>query len=344
MNMQEFIEYVRIVSRRWWLLLILCVTTLGAIWISFRAAPLRFEATVRFLVNAPPPSNVTLYPGFDRPSQDQQIAYTQATFMETIKSPTVLQRTAKAVGTSMSGAELGRRVTVDKPLKSGFVWVTVLGNNPQEAADLANALVDTAKQYYGQIQAEPAASSREFISKQVKETFQGLQAAKQALADFKQSNRISDLAAEIASQRSIVWNLVLEQGKAAAIQQTERLSAYDQIISQQQMELQRLAALSDQYGDLQDRIKRAEAYYGFLVDKETEAKLKENEVLGTSYIQVIEPAYPSREAVSPFNVKIFALGGVLSLVVTIVLAFVLEYIEAKPKKVRERVSAFAIRS
>ena len=344
MSMQEFIEYVRIVSKRWWLLLILCITTLGAIWINFRAAPPQYEATVRFLVNAPPSSNVALYPGFDRPSQDQQIAATQAAFIEILKSPTVIQRTVKRVTSSKSSDELGRRITVDTPLKSEFVWLSVLGNNPQEAADLANTLLDTAKQYYGQIQSEPAASSREFISKQVQDASRELQAAKQALADFRRDHRVSDLPQEIVAQRSIVWNLVLEKGKASVVEPISRLPTYDQLISDNQAELQRLTVLSDEYESLQDKIRRTDAYYGFLVDKETEAKLKENEVLRTSYIQVVEPASPPREAVSPFNIKIFALGGVLSLVITIVLAFVLEYLEFRPKEARDQASTYAIPS
>jgi uncharacterized protein involved in exopolysaccharide biosynthesis len=344
MQLQEFVEYMRIVFKRWWLLLILCGVTLGSIWISFRAAPPRYMASVQFLVNAPPSSNVALYPGTDSPSQNQQIAATQAAFIEILKSPTVIQRTAKRVMSSKSSDELSRQITVDQPLKSEFVRLSVLGNSPQEAADLANTLLDTAKQYYGQIQSEPAASSREFISKQVQDASRELEAAKQALADFRRDHRVSALPDEIAAQRSIVWNLVLEKGKASVAEPISRLPTYDQLISDNQAELQRLTGLSDEYESLQDKIKRADAYYGFLVDKETEAKLKENEVLRTSYIQVVEPAVPPKEAVSPFDIKVFVLGGALSLVITTVLAFVLEYLESRPKAAQDKASTYAMPS
>jgi uncharacterized protein involved in exopolysaccharide biosynthesis len=90
--------------------------------------------------------------------------------------------------------------------------------------------------------------------------------------------------------------------------------------------------LGDEYEALRESIKRAESYYTFLKDKETEAKLKENEVLQVAFIQVIEPARPPTNPVSSFNIQIFALGGVLSLVVSGVLAFVLEYLESGQTK------------
>jgi uncharacterized protein YdcH (DUF465 family) len=200
--------------------------------------------------------------------------------------------------------------------------------------------VDTARQYYGQLLAGPSASARAFISTQVKDTLHELQVAQQVLADFKTEHQVGDLPAEIESQRNIVSNLIVESSKAIAANQTGQASAYNELITQRQAELQRLTALSDEYEALQSNIKRAESNYGFLVDKETEAKLTENEVLGTGFIQVAEQAYPPNEPVSPFDIKIFALGIMLSLVVSILLAFGLEYAESRrPKRSHEEASS-----
>ncbi len=339
MSAQELLEYIRILKKRWWLFLILCGTTLVALLISFRIAPPQYEVTVRFLVNAAPLSNVSLFPGADRPTQNQQIADTQAAFMEILKSPTVLRKTLETLKSDMRSDELSRRTSVDKPVQSEFVWVTVRGDAPQQAADLANTLVDTARQYYGQLLAGPSASAREFISTQVKDALRELQVAQQALANFKKEHRVGDLPAEIESERNTVSNLVLENSKAVATNQTGPAAAFSQLIAQHQAELQRLTALSDNYEALQSNIQRAESNYGFLVDKENEAKLTENEVLGTGFIQVAEQAYPPNEPVSPFDIKIFALGGMLSLIVSIVLAFGLEYTASRrPQRSHEEAS------
>lgn len=341
MSVEEFVQYIRILLKRWWLFLILCGTTLGSIMFSFYTAPPQYRATVRFLINAPPSGDVTLYPGFDQPTQSQQIAATQSRFMEILQSSTVTWQTVRALQASMDGDELKRRTVVDKPTDSEFIRVSVLADEPQEAADLANALVDTAKQYYGQILANPSALAREFISMQVEDAFQELQAAKQSLADFKKAHQVGDLPAEIQSQRNILWNLILEHDQALANKQTEQALAYDALISQRQDELQRLTALSGEYEDLNDAIKRAETYYKFLLDKETEAKLKENEILNAAFIQVIEPARPPREPVSPLSLKILALGSISSLIVSIVIAFALEYKESRqPQKGKEPVVGY----
>lgn len=332
MSVQEFLTYVRVVLKRWWLFLILCGTTLGGIWFSFQAGPPQYEAAVRFAVNAPPSADVTLYPGFDRPTQGQAVAVIQATFMELLKSPTVIRRAVEASQVSIGSDELRRRVKVEEPLESQFVWVSVQADDPQEAADLANTLVDTAKQYYGQLLAEPSASAREFISAQVEAALQDLQDAKKALVDFRREHQISDLSAEIESQRTIVWNLILAKDGATVDRKTEEVSTYGQLILKHQAELQRLTALSDEYEALQESINRTESNYTFLKDKETEAKLKENEVLQVAFIQVVESARPPAKPVSPFNMQIFAVGGVLSLVVSVVIAFLLEYLESGQAK------------
>jgi uncharacterized protein involved in exopolysaccharide biosynthesis len=262
--------------------------------------------------------------------------------MEILQSSTVTWQTVRTIQASMDGDELKRRTVVDKPTDSEFIRVSVLADEPQEAADLANALVDTAKQYYGQILANPSALAREFISMQVEDAFQELQAAKQALADFKKKHQIGDLPAEIQAQRTILWNLILEHDQAVANKQTDQAAAYDILISQRQEELQRLTALSDEYEDLNDAIKRAETYYKFLLDKETEAKLKENEILNAAFIQVIEPARPPREPVSPINLKVLALGSLSSLIASIVIAFALEYKESQQtQKTKKPVASFA---
>lgn len=343
MSMQDFVEYIRVLLKRWWLFLILCGTTLGAILFSFYAGPPQYEASLGFLVNAPPYTDVTLYPGLDRPSQRQQIAVVQSAYMEILRGPTVIWRTAEAIGGSMDGGELGSRVTVEKPLESEFVWVSVVADEPQEAADLANKLVEIGKQYYGQVLAEPAASSRESTSVLVQEAVQGLQQAQQALTDFRREHQVNDLPAQISSQRTIVWNLILERDDALVTKQTGKVAAYDQIIAQHEAELQRLNALSAEYEALQDDIRRTEAYYGFLLDKETEAKLKENEILRTGFIQVVQPARPPNQPVSPFNAKIFVVGAISSLLLSIVLAFVMEYVESRrPERTREEVLSNAL--
>ncbi|MGQ0603343.1 MAG: YveK family protein [Anaerolineales bacterium] len=339
MSMQEFLEYVHVLRKRWWLFIVLCGAALGVMLVSAWSNPARYESSVRFLVNVPPSADVSLYPGYDRPTQNQQIRATQSAFLEVIQSPTVLRRTKDRLGLSVSLSELSQWITTDKPTESTFVWVAVTANDPQQAADIANTLVDEARKYFGELQAEPSASAREFISAQVNEAAVRMQAAKQALVAFKAENSISDLQAEIEAERTIIWNLTLYSSDAAVNGDLGRAASYDRLIQQHQENIVRLAALNEDYDVLRDAARQSEDYYTFLVNKETEAKLKENEILQARFIQIVEPGNPALEPMSPYDIRILALGLLVSLVVSFVLVFGLEYLERHRPKARPLTAA-----
>jgi capsular polysaccharide biosynthesis protein len=332
MSMQEFIQYVRIVRKRWWLLVAICGVTLATLVVLAQLRPVTYEASVRFLVNVPPSSDVTLYPGFDRPSASQQVAATTATFMEVLRSPTVLQRTREALQLAMSLSALEQAVFVEKPVDSEFVWVTVMAPQPDEAAAIANTLVEEARNYYGEIQAAPSAAAREFIAAQARAAAEEIARVQSALGAFKLKNNIGDLEAEIDVERTILWNLALSQGEAIARGATSEAQVYDRLIAERQANLTRLTGLSEEYAALQSELKRLQGYYLFLSDKETEARLKENEILRASFIQVVAPATPPSQPRSPYDPRLMIVGLVVSLVVGIVMAFVLEYLEGQRRE------------
>jgi uncharacterized protein involved in exopolysaccharide biosynthesis len=316
-----------VLRRRWWLLALLGGAVLAVILVTGRLQPVRYEATVRFLVNVPPSADVTLYPAFDRPSANQQIATTQAAFMEVLRSPMVLERTRQQLSLDISMTELEQAVYVEKPLDSEFVWVTVSARDGVEAASIANALVATAREYYGELQAAPAVAALEFISAQVQTAQAQRQAALQALEAFETKNEVNDLEAEIDVARTVLWNLVLAYSQSIARGEQGESRKYEVLIEQRQADLARLTALSQENRTLQSEIDRAQRNYQFLLDKETEAKLKESEIRRASFIQVVSEAQAPQRPVSPYDLRIVVLGLAVSLVVGTVLAFVLEYLE-----------------
>lgn len=339
MSMQEFLEYVNVLRKRLWLFVVVSGTALLVMLASAWSSAAQYESSVRFLVNVPPSADVSLYPGFDRPTQNQQVRATQTAFLEVIKSPTVLSRTKDRLGLSLSLSELSERITTDKPTESTFVWVAVRSDDPQSAADIANVLVDEARQYFGELQAEPAASAREFISAQVADAEAKMIAAKQSLADFKSANAISDLSAQIEAERTIIWNLTLYSSDAAVNGDPTKANAYNRLVAQHQVEIAKLSALINDLDARSARVRQTEDYYSFLVNKETEAKLKENEILQARFIQIVEPAYPALEPMSPYDVRIVVLGLLMSVAVSFVLIFGLEYVESHRPKVRPLATA-----
>jgi uncharacterized protein involved in exopolysaccharide biosynthesis len=169
-------------------------------------------------------------------------------------------------------------------------------------------------------------ADKELIQKQLEEVKEDLDAAREALIQFQLENRVGMVDQVLAAQHTLIRQLSFERAQALAQGDLEKATAYDDIITQHDRELQGLILLSSEYELLNDRAKRIEATYSDLLDKETEAMLKENEILSARFIRVV----PAREPSHPlprFNARVLLLGGIVSLAVGIMLAFALEYLD-----------------
>ena len=133
---------------------------------------------------------------------------------------------------------------------------------------------------------------------------------------------------DISQQTSLIRKLRRSRDDAIANDDAAKAVAYESLIAQREQELQALLNLSAEYHSLQSTVSQASSTYNYLLDKEAEAKITENQIRNISFILVVEPAVPPRESTSSFSTAILALGAVLSLVLGLAIAFVWEYIEA----------------
>lgn len=98
------------------------------------------------------------------------------------------------------------------------------------------------------------------------------------------------------------------------------------MIVKREAELQDLLALSGEYTELSDRVAQAHTTFNFLLDRQAEAQIKENQILEASYIQIITPARPPSKPVPTFRPKLIVLGAVASIMGGVLLTFLLEYL------------------
>jgi uncharacterized protein involved in exopolysaccharide biosynthesis len=129
--------------------------------------------------------------------------------------------------------------------------------------------------------------------------------------------------------------LAAEQDAAAAGHRAAR-AELDQQISQKESELLALIGLREKYDQLNREVALAEQDYNFLLAKENEARLKEAAALQVGYIQITEPARTPDAPAQSNLPRLAAVGGVTSLMVGIILAFVLEFIEGLSGALRRR--------
>ncbi|MBN1400908.1 MAG: hypothetical protein JXA74_08715, partial [Anaerolineae bacterium] len=109
-------------------------------------------------------------------------------------------------------------------------------------------------------------------------------------------------------------------GEAASI------ALYDAMIAERTAELQTLLGLYDEYNALAQQLNRAQANYGFLLDKENEARLKQLQAERLGYIQITEPARKPDAPVSSKMVQLLLVGGAVSILTGFVLAFLIEFL------------------
>lgn len=338
MTMQEILLYLQVIKKRWWLIAALCAVTAGTILFSFFSAPPVYKAGVQFLVNAPPSGGVSLYPTYREPTLADEQAAAQANFIAVLKSTVVAVQTVQDLGVDVNPGVLLQGITVEESRESQLIELTVLASTPDEAALLANGLIESGLRYYGELRASPTTSSRQFILQQLEGAGQDLQRAQQAVIQFQIEHNMGPLAPELDTQQYLISSLRLQRDQAEAEGRQGEMAIYERLIREREAELQNLANLRIEYANLEAELSRAQAVRDLLLSKQTEAILKENEILNTSFVQIVEPALPPRHAVSPFNPAILALGLGVSFVLGTMLSLLLEYLASlRPKSTQDKV-------
>ena len=115
---------------------------------------------------------------------------------------------------------------------------------------------------------------------------------------------------------------------AVAAGETEKRQTLDKLILEREAELQNLIGLSSQYYTLVGRVDRARDTYNFMLNKNAEAQIKENQILELGSIQVITSARPPSRPAAVMNTKLLVLAGIASVIAGVLAAFLLEYVTA----------------
>ncbi len=119
----------------------------------------------------------------------------------------------------------------------------------------------------------------------------------------------SNLRAELAGQRA---------------QEAE----YERAIARWETELTSLIGLSEEYQRLSNAVKQAQDNRDFLSAKAMEARLKQQQGLNVGYLKIVEPARRPDQPLPNRTLQIALVGGVLSLVAGVILAFLFEFFES----------------
>ena len=328
MNIRELLDYLAILAKRWWLILLLVVSTVGTILVISRNQTAVYEASLKFLFSTPPMVEVTVYNEIRPASVGDEIPAAKVNFMEIIRSTTVVGDAIEALGADITTDEVLAGLTVEQELNSEFVTLSLQCEDPGLAAALTNAVMNAALRYYGELRSRPTTMSRVFIASQLGLNREAWEKAEEELTKFQIEHKIGELDTELSLQQSLLRSLTLEHDAALAGGNVQVAEKYRAIIAERELELQNLLVLRPQYTALKAATRRTRGIYDMLLDRQTQAELKENEIENVGFISVLGTARKPSQPVQ-FNPKIALLGAAVSLVVGVLLAFGWEYLETQ---------------
>ncbi|MCB0170655.1 MAG: hypothetical protein KDJ52_23155 [Anaerolineae bacterium] len=327
MRNQDINAYFKIIRKWWWVIALLFGVTVGTIVALAIFSGPKYEATVKVQVSAPPPQEDPLYSQFGREGVNSGIAQSQANFTELIQEGESLRMALEAHPEfPMNVNDLREKITIELPEDSLILRVSVIDSNPEYAAVLANSIVEAGISQYGELLAQSTVNTLKFIDQQLETATEDLHDSETALMQFQIENKIGELNGAINSQYNIIRDLRKQSDLILASGDLQKAQAIDSIILDRELELQNMIALSADYNNLKDRVDRARDTYNFLLDRKTEAQIKENQIRSLASIQVITPARAPERPITNINSRIIVFAAIVSLLVGVLLAFFLEYI------------------
>ena len=390
MDASEFLIYLNIIRRRLWLIILLFIVTMSAVFYLSRTAKPVYRASVRLQVVASEPQEVALFSQFKAGATGQQLVDSQTDFIRSMQSGIVAWQTIADLNLGIGAYDLLESQSIST--EGAFITLIAEADDPAIAEALATTHVENALKYYRTTRARPSTLIREFISEQLAVEEKRLEEARDSLRQFKLTHTLDSLETEIAAYQDMIRRLHAQQDQAViAVEQADakamkfraeeegateaaaaalglentataahfrgmsqayaisatneearalasrtEIDRLDTLIEERSAELASLISLTEQYDVLRRALAQAESNYNFLWSKENEALLKEHQAMNVGFIQIVEPARrPDKPAPSVMN-RLMLVAGVSSILGGVILAFVLEFLAAVGRAMREQ--------
>lgn len=321
----KLLDLLNIVLR--WRLLVITIVIIAVASVGLRAMLTRptYEANVKLQITAPQEEDVFLFNQYRSDSSADAIMIARNNFASVLNSPEVFQRTVEQLG--LKGSQADYSVEYQTTRDSEFMYVTVQAETADLAVSIAQAHVQAAIGYFGEIRAKPTTAVKDNLEKKMQTAEENVRKAEQAFADFRIKNQLSTFDREIAGLQEIINALQKQRDQLIVDRPTNRLiERVDALLVERQRELDTLITMETTYNKLTEDVDQARSEHKLLQDKYTEATLKEETVKNVTYIQFAEQISTPTRPISSNFAALLVLTLVASLCAGILLALVLEYL------------------
>jgi tyrosine-protein kinase Etk/Wzc len=239
--------------------------------------------------------------------------------------------------------------------KEGIITLAYEDKDPVRAAQVTNSFVEQLNTVNQEVNISKAKSTREFIEERLRQTKEDLRTAEENYKQFQEKHRAISLDDQVRAQISyaaqLEGELVMAEIELGVLRKT--LSNSHQEVRQQRArieEIKKQLRILDQGGQgsnpeaaIGTKIPFSEAptlglelarfarelevqgtVFEMLTQQYEQAKIQENK--DTPTVNVLDRAYPPEERVRPARAQLVALAGAISIFITILAVFFVEYL------------------
>ena len=208
-------QYIAILRKRLWMILLLFALTMIVVLASALTAKPVYQSAVRLQVIPVESEQVALYSPI-RSTTGDVIDLIGYQFDQMLRSSKIAWQTITQLGLNLNAQQLLGQLSTARDY--GFVTVIAGASSPEAAEQIVTAQVNHALIAYRTDQSRPAVVTGEFISEQLDETEKELAVARGELLRFKLNHSIESLDRESLANQDFVRELRTRQENAILAQ------------------------------------------------------------------------------------------------------------------------------
>jgi uncharacterized protein involved in exopolysaccharide biosynthesis len=256
----EMIDMLRVL-RRWLLFIVAVVLAVElALWLGMSFAGPRYSTTVRLQISTPQREDVAAFDDYRAVSLRDEITVARNNLSELLQNNEVFERTTAQLG--LKGKNSRYSVDVEPVRDADFLDITVRARTPSLAAEIANAHVQMAIGYYGELRAKSTSAEKDFFAQQLQSAEETFRKAEAEFAAFQAQHGIAPLERELATYQELLEQLRLERDQLLLARLTRgSTDDVDKLIAQRQAEVKRLLNLAPTYNLLEAAVESARGLF-----------------------------------------------------------------------------------
>jgi len=234
--------------------------------------------------------------------------------------------------------DLQKSLSVGSTGGPNIIEISMKAKDPEEAARIVNTVAEIYINYTYEASLSRTRGAHDFIAQQVKIAQQRLSESDRALQEFKEREKMADLAAErtYILDRLSELNASLSGTLAEYPEQDPRVVRTKEEIDRFTAKLESLPQKELELARLTRAVKSSEDMYLLLLKKLEEARISEvAEMQGMGSARVIDPAMPPPYPLRRQRAILVVLGGIMGLAFGMGMGFFAEYRDSSLKSSKD---------